>query len=274
VRALPARAGRPGSDVPRRPRRASSRRRRDRAREPRARLSRAHLRRRTTHRQYSSTCKASQPSIYSPRTSRSPTSPLFGITINVRHPTSNTNSLQPQNHGEVIMFNPFDKALSEVTADDLEPLGRVTEGWYVEYKRELLSADRLAKSLCAFANAEGGWLFLGISAAPDNTAGSFPGLDIGTRSSIEDRIRQAANAHCSRPPMFETRFIEGPSSKINLAAGRLICTVKIPRKRTPQCSTEASAHYSILARWMGTSDASSGFLSCWRVRPSTTQTSW
>ncbi len=126
------------------------------------------------------------------------------------------------------MFEPFDKMLSQLVADDLESLGRVTEGWYVEYKRDVLSAERLAKSLCAFANAEGGWLFLGISAGSDNTAGSFSGLDTSARASIEDRIRQAANAHCSRPPMFETRFIEGPSSKVNLAAGKFICVIRVP----------------------------------------------
>ena len=63
------------------------------------------------------------------------------------------------------MYNPWDKNLEEIDAPDLEVLHETFEGWYIEYKREFPKPADLAKVLSAFANCDGGWLFLGISQA-------------------------------------------------------------------------------------------------------------
>lgn len=58
------------------------------------------------------------------------------------------------------MYSPFDKSIRDLEASDLAILKIVHEGWYVEYKSELVKAPALAKALSAFANTYGGWLFL------------------------------------------------------------------------------------------------------------------
>ena len=54
-------------------------------------------------------------------------------------------------------YSPFDKALKDLLAADLANLKIVNEGWYVEYKSELVNARALAKAVSAFANTYGGW---------------------------------------------------------------------------------------------------------------------
>ena len=42
-------------------------------------------------------------------------------------------------------FTPFDKEQQELSAENLESLREVEEGWYVEYKSQLPSTRDLAK---------------------------------------------------------------------------------------------------------------------------------
>ena len=127
------------------------------------------------------------------------------------------------------MFDPFAKPLRDLTAADLGCLREVAEGWYVEYKRSALEAERIAKSLCSFANQYGGWLFLGIDERTDHSgAAGFPGVPAAERSTTEQRIRQAAQAHCSRAPYFETRFVDGPCRDPVVPADRFIAIVRVP----------------------------------------------
>lgn len=75
-------------------------------------------------------------------------------------------------------YSPFDKSLWELEASDLASLKSATEGWYVEYKREASKADTMAKSVSAFANTHGGWLFYGVTekSKDEAVAGEFPGI--------------------------------------------------------------------------------------------------
>lgn len=59
-------------------------------------------------------------------------------------------------------YRPFDKRIEDLSPEDLGVLEKVNEGWYVEYKSELVPATALAKAVSAFANTYGGWLFLGV----------------------------------------------------------------------------------------------------------------
>src|SRR5579863_1889327 len=71
-------------------------------------------------------------------------------------------------------YSPFSKSLNELDASDLEALKDVNEGWYVEYKGEMSKAPDIAKSVSAFANTYGGWVFTGsrknqrLSRSPDH----------------------------------------------------------------------------------------------------------
>lgn len=75
-------------------------------------------------------------------------------------------------------YNPFDKSFDEIIPSDLAILFSVAEGWYVEYKQEVPNASAVAKSVTAFANTYGGWLFYGIAekSKDDAVAGTFPGI--------------------------------------------------------------------------------------------------
>ena len=74
-------------------------------------------------------------------------------------------------------YTPFEKNLAELSPGDLATLTDVYEGWYVEYKSELVNNKALAKSLSAFANQHGGWLFIGVAEDREtHAAQSFPGI--------------------------------------------------------------------------------------------------
>jgi predicted HTH transcriptional regulator len=75
-------------------------------------------------------------------------------------------------------YSPFQKDFVQLDASDLTALRTVAEGWYVEYKREVPNASSIAKSVSAFANTYGGWLFYGIEekSRDEPVAGAFPGI--------------------------------------------------------------------------------------------------
>ena len=76
-----------------------------------------------------------------------------------------------------MLYRPFADNLSEVSPEDLGRLRDVHEGWYVEYKQQLIGNRELAKSLSSFSNQYGGWLFLGVKEdSKDHVADSFPGI--------------------------------------------------------------------------------------------------
>ena len=60
-------------------------------------------------------------------------------------------------------YSPFDKSITDLQPSDLAVLKFVSEGWYVDYKRDLIDSGGMAKALSAFANTYGGWLFFGVS---------------------------------------------------------------------------------------------------------------
>ena len=57
-------------------------------------------------------------------------------------------------------YNPFDVPFSLITTESLKTLCDVSEGWYVEYKEKVPNPSSIAKSISAFANTYGGWLFM------------------------------------------------------------------------------------------------------------------
>jgi predicted HTH transcriptional regulator len=105
-------------------------------------------------------------------------------------------------------FDPFGKPPSALSADDLVALKDVAEGWYVEYKREVPPVSSVAKSISAFANHYGGWVFYGIvekNRLPD----SFPGIPSQAVSGLTDRIRDAARTFIQPVPEFELQVVKG-----------------------------------------------------------------
>ena len=116
-------------------------------------------------------------------------------------------------------YTPFqEKDISQLSSIDLEILNTVSEGWYIEYKRDLPNPKSIAKSISAFANTYGGWLFIGIAenSKSNNTAVSYPGIARNDIDAGLQKIRQSVAEHLNPTPHFEVKVIWGPNESIML----------------------------------------------------------
>lgn len=127
-------------------------------------------------------------------------------------------------------YNPFDKPFDDITPTDLSVLTAVAEGWYVEYKQEVPNAGAVAKSITAFSNTYGGWLFYGIAekSKDDAVAGAFPGIACEDADGVLQRIRQAVANHAQPSPYFRVKALIGPVEAIGLAEGRCVIMGQVP----------------------------------------------
>lgn len=145
-------------------------------------------------------------------------------------------------------YVPFQKMLEEVTGDDLIALKHVSEGWYVDYKRDPLDIRDLAKHISAFANQYGGWLFFGVSESNENrVACSFPGIPLADVHALSLRLREAISAHVNPSVLYEERVIAGPCKTIELPEGRAIVIVGIPQGVDPPYIHSSGKIYQRLA---------------------------
>ncbi len=131
-------------------------------------------------------------------------------------------------------YSPFDKAIHDLQPPDLTILRDVNEGWYVEYKRQMVNARALAKSLSAFANTYGGWLFIGVQEqSKDNAvAGELLGIPEEDVDGALQSLRQSAANHLNPTPFFETTVLRGPCAENGLDKGKAIIVVEIPQSHT------------------------------------------
>ena len=134
----------------------------------------------------------------------------------------------------LVGFDPFNKPLDEITANDLTLLCDIAEGWYVEYKTTS-DVKKIAKSISSFANHYGGWIFYGVDESRDgqNTAGSFPGLSVSESERIIDLLTKATANHINPTPFFEYHKIDGPCISIQLPQDHSIIIVRVPSGSNP-----------------------------------------
>ena len=146
-------------------------------------------------------------------------------------------------------FNPFKKDLKEVQGKDLIILRDVSEGWYVEYKKQSLRVKDLSKHLCAFANQYGGFMFFGVVEKDDGSrkADSFPGLSSEDTSSLSIIVREAAIAHSSPPIYYEEHIIIGPCEDIELLDDKCILIIGIRQGNNPPYIHSSGKIYRRLA---------------------------
>lgn len=126
--------------------------------------------------------------------------------------------------------SPFAKSIAELAIEDLAVLREVHEGWYIEYKREVVPPKALAKEIAAFANTHGGWLFLGVdeSQRPEATATAFSGLDSNEASQAVQRLHGSVGAHLSPVPYFHEKILDGPCDALGLGRNRSVVVVHVP----------------------------------------------
>ncbi len=129
-----------------------------------------------------------------------------------------------------LAYNPFDCELNSLKTSDLQKLKQIAEGWYVEYKRELITTRKIAKSLAAFANHYGGWIFYGVQESDDgnNLADAFPGLDADSISCLIASLKNAAKDIITPAPYYEYLVLDGPCTEIDLPDDRSIVVVVVP----------------------------------------------
>ncbi|NLH47376.1 MAG: ATP-binding protein [Myxococcales bacterium] len=118
-------------------------------------------------------------------------------------------------------FYPFKKPFSKVLPSDLSALKEVREGWYVEYKQEMISPKKIAKSICSFANQFGGLLFFGIAESMNQSAGEFIGIPNAEVNNACNAIRDAATKLIQPSVVFEINQLQGPCCEIGLVDDRI-----------------------------------------------------
>jgi len=144
----------------------------------------------------------------------------------------------------------FDKPLDELDADDIQGLidAEVAEGQTFEIKRDLAgennrpdswhtmlpdsrprkSPDRaskvdLFKEVIAFANAEGGWLVLGVDETNDHPKRAAALHPLPDCHELAARLQQTASDLVD-PPLPSARW-RGIEIGANAAAGVVVCRV-------------------------------------------------
>lgn len=140
-----------------------------------------------------------------------------------------------------MVYNPFEKTIDElIQATDLDVLVRdkIAEGYYIEYKREIVK-DRIkiARSLASFANTYGGWYIVGVQTDEHNVATEISGF---TPESCHDPIsviRDLVKHHIDPVPVLFPKVI-------TLNSGNLVLIVYIPdQQETPFITTKEGRLY-------------------------------
>jgi len=119
-------------------------------------------------------------------------------------------------------YNPFNKELENLEKEDLEKLidNEICEGWYIEYKREIpvksgkLENLKISKSIAAFANTKGGWIFWGIDCNNKNKPVTIEGIDTSNYNNFEDQVSQLINSNITPNPLYHFKSVKIQNDKI------------------------------------------------------------
>jgi hypothetical protein len=137
------------------------------------------------------------------------------------------------------------------TLDDFipEPLatwnGEVLERLRAESKGEALffefkgdfRGEYVEKAVCAFSNALGGFLLLGVTADTENRIAAFPGLEAA--DDWPSRVSDNIVGHISPLPAWDTVVIDSPDDPTR----RVVVTRVEPSVRTPHVVTKTGTIY-------------------------------
>ncbi len=117
----------------------------------------------------------------------------------------------------------FGKPIQDLTEKDLQER-LIDDGYceclWAEYKRQFLEPpERLATTLAAFANQDGGWLFVGVEADDDNTPTSLCG--VCGRGQATERLANIVAAHIDPVPPFVSHWVDLADTKRAVLAVRV-----------------------------------------------------
>jgi len=128
-------------------------------------------------------------------------------------------------------LDPFQKPLGDVDINDLARLSDFCEQLFVEYKGPSKWGQNrdIAKSIASFANAWGGWLFIGLDADEANCPRVGPGEITGIPldgTTPEETLYQIASDHISPRPHFLVHLIR-------IAGTHFVAAVAVPESPDP-----------------------------------------
>lgn len=116
----------------------------------------------------------------------------------------------------------------DLAAIHIGSLADKPEGWFVEYKREPCASKDYAKEAGAFANSQGGWIFVGLGEDPQTrlpTAG--PGVVKSDAARLRDAARDAIMQNLSPAPTIELKVVDGPMPSLGIAEDRSILVIRV-----------------------------------------------
>lgn len=141
-------------------------------------------------------------------------------------------------------YNPFDKDIDNLDEQELKKLinNSISEGWYIEYKADIpkktskIDGSKIVKSISAFANTKGGWLFYGIQSNDKNIATNICGIDFNEYKNIADQISQIISSNIAPKPIYHFKTIP-------LQSGNFVFVIKIEESPTPPYITSHGIIY-------------------------------
>jgi hypothetical protein len=127
------------------------------------------------------------------------------------------------------MFDLFQKSLDELVASDLLALRNSEEGWFIEYKVSLPDNQKVAKSVCSFANTYGGYLIIGAR-EQDKTRrlDSLSGMLQSDAEVVASKVAEAVAHHASPVPFFIVKIVDGPLPELGLAMDKSVVVIHVP----------------------------------------------
>jgi hypothetical protein len=141
-------------------------------------------------------------------------------------------------------YSPFDKDLEDLDEQDLQKLidNSISEGWYVEFKADIpkktskIDGAKIVKSISAFANTKGGWLFYGVQANDKNIATNLCGLDFNEYKNIADQVSQIISSNIAPKPIYHFKIVP-------IQSGNFVFVIKIEESPTPPYITSQGVIY-------------------------------
>lgn len=132
----------------------------------------------------------------------------------------------------------FSKPLNDLTCEDIKEFCErgIPESKHLDYKDEIpKEVEKIAKTIAAFANTQGGILIFGIKDESDRPKPPFEGISF--REGLRNRIEQISRGHIEPVPFIETHVC--PPEQ-----GRTFVIVRIPQSTlTPHIVTGHKAIY-------------------------------
>jgi predicted HTH transcriptional regulator len=134
----------------------------------------------------------------------------------------------------MMTFSPFDKDIEELDEQELQKLidKSICEGWYIEYKSDLpkksdkIESIKIVKTISAFANTKGGWLFYGVESDNKNIAINLCGIDLTKYNNLTDQISQIISGNIAPKPIYQFKTV-------NLKSGKVVFIIKVDESPTP-----------------------------------------